>query len=131
MVLNPCLDLPLILFFSSVLQTEKAFLKQPKVFLWYVTYLQERITFFFFHIVDLMLNIYLIFFLARRNLERERDLGKVEIAFGNPLDSDLRLPEMPSKVSSFLFPYHLSRFFIASHHVCSVRCKSIGYRLLS
>jgi hypothetical protein len=46
------------------------------------------------YLFDILFN-----FAARRNLERERGLEKVEIAFGNPLVLDLRLPEMPLKVS--------------------------------
>jgi hypothetical protein len=54
------------------------------------------------YLFDILFN-----FAARRNLERERGLEKVEIAFGNPLVLDLRLPEMPLKVpptpSRFLY----------------------------
>lgn len=80
-----------------MLQTEKAYLKQPKVFLWYF---QNDSPFFSrYSVIDTYLFLICVYCVVRRNLGRERGLVKVEIDFGNLLVLDLRLLRKPLKVS--------------------------------
>ena len=126
-------DLPLSKFFIIIsfcfcfffFQTEKAFLKQPKVFLWYIwcnkyaSFTSLFWFFFSFSNMGLFIDLFFVLFFfsswcifeALRNLGRERGQEKVGTAFGNPSGLDLRLPVMPLKVYSVWF-YILGILFV-------------------
>lgn len=78
--------------FSLILQTEKAFLKQPKVFLWYVHSKHCKFDFYIFLSVkftdssfDFVIFVVILNFAARRRQRRGTGLGREEIAIGRAL----------------------------------------------
>lgn len=84
--------------FSLILQTEKAFLKQPKVFLWYIFSKHCKFDFYVFLSVkftdssyDFVIFVVILNFAARRRQRRGTGLGREEIAIGRALDWVSRL----------------------------------------
>lgn len=84
--------------FSLILQTEKAFLKQPKVFLWYVHSKHCKFDFYVLLSVkftdssyDFVIFVVILNFAARRRQRRGTGLEREEIAIGRALDWVSRL----------------------------------------